>query len=292
MIRPSRTRPRPFEKLAQNSDDLAKLFQAERDAPPVLLNDWTHDLSETIYARYFETGAFPNCVDSILANGFGRVECLPDCVLQAGTGLGLSSLLSGGGESSQTSSEVSAMSMAGMNKRMDMAGSSMSMDMMPMTSTALMSSRTPPPSMSTDTTMEETSKTKSSMQMTTTSPMSSMTPQSSMASDSNMNSMSGEQATVSLDARGCTPPMMFKPGFNLSSLPPSTCAKTTSSLLTIPANYTQGWLALNLVNSGAVSKLAVSLDAHSMYVYAADGLYVTLHEVNVSRKPSDGHVRL
>lgn len=76
--------------------------------------------------------------------------------------------------------------------------------------------------------------------------------------------------------------MMFKPGFNVSSLPPETCANTTSSLLIVSANHTQGWLALNLVNSGGVSKLAVSLDAHSMYIYAADGLYVTLQEVKVS----------
>lgn len=81
--------------------------------------------------------------------------------------------------------------------------------------------------------------------------------------------------------------MMFKPGYNVSSLPPATCANTTSSQLTIPANSTQGWLALNLVNSGAVSKLAVSLDAHSMFVYAADGLYVTLQEVKVSCKLSN-----
>ncbi len=83
---------------------------------------------------------------------------------------------------------------------------------------------------------------------------------------------------------------MFNPGFNISSLPPATCANTTSPLLTIPANYTQGWLAVNLVNSGAVSKLAVSLDAHSMYVYAADGLYVTIQEVKVGRKLSDSRL--
>lgn len=44
----------------------------------------------------------------------------------------------------------------------------------------------------------------------------------------------------------------------------------------------RGWLALNLVNSGAVSKLHVSLDAHSMLVYAADGSYVEMQEVKVS----------
>jgi FtsP/CotA-like multicopper oxidase with cupredoxin domain len=52
--------------------------------------------------------------------------------------------------------------------------------------------------------------------------------------------------------------------------------------LTIPANTTQGWLALNFVNSGSISDLRVSLDAHSLWVYAADGLYVTPQEVQVS----------
>ena len=37
MIRPSSARPRPFEKLAVNKDDRAKLLQAERDALPILL---------------------------------------------------------------------------------------------------------------------------------------------------------------------------------------------------------------------------------------------------------------
>lgn len=272
MIHPSRTRPRPFEKLAQNSDDLAKLLQAELDAPPVMLNDWTHELSDTIYARYFKTGAFPHCVDSILANGLGRVECLPDYILKAGTGLGLDgSSSSGGSAPSQMSSDSSSMSMMGMSKRMDMGGSSMSADM----------------------TMKGMSTTEGPMQMTSTSnsPMSSMAPMASMASSASMGSMSSTPGMGSLNARGCTPPMMFRPGYNVSSLPLATCANTTSSLLTISANHTQGWLSLNLVNSGAVSKLAVSIDAHSMYVYAADGLYVTLQEFKVSSKPSNSRDR-
>lgn len=53
-------------------------------------------------------------------------------------------------------------------------------------------------------------------------------------------------------------------------------------LLTIPANFTSGWLALNLVNAGSTTKLTVSLDSHTMYVYAADGLFVKMQEVEVS----------
>ena len=44
----------------------------------------------------------------------------------------------------------------------------------------------------------------------------------------------------------------------------------------------QGWLGLHLVNTGAVSKLAVSLDSHSMFVYAADGLFTAIQEVKAS----------
>jgi hypothetical protein len=94
--------------------------------------------------------------------------------------------------------------------------------------------------------------------------------------------MSMSPEMTSLSPRGCSMPMMFKPGFNASSLPPETCTNTTSALLQISANSTQGWLALNLVNSGAVSALRVSLDGHSMFVYAADGLYVQMQEVKVS----------
>ncbi|KAF4469744.1 hypothetical protein FALBO_3355 [Fusarium albosuccineum] len=85
----------------------------------------------------------------------------------------------------------------------------------------------------------------------------------------------------SLGPRGCMPPMMFKEGYNVSSLPPETCKNTTSSLLIVLADESRGWLALNLVNSGAVSALRVSLDGHSMLVYDADGLFVELQEVKV-----------
>lgn len=77
-------------------------------------------------------------------------------------------------------------------------------------------------------------------------------------------------------------PIMFNPGYDASSLPAETCTNTTSALLQVSANSARGWLALNLVNAGAVSALRVSVDGHSMFVYAADGLYVQMQEVEVS----------
>lgn len=243
LIRPSPSRRRPFESLARNATERTQLLEAERHGTSILLNDWTHEPSDAIYARYLETGAFPFCVDSILANGHGRVQCLPRHILQAGPGLGLRS-------SDNSSMHPMSMSMGHMGhkmpKRMGMESMTMSMD-----------HATP----------------------TMTMPSSHQT-SSGSNSTSTMSGMS--LAMTSLTPRGCMPPMMFRDGYDASDLPPETCTNTTSPLLTIPANRTNGWLALNLVNSGAVSPLRVSLDSHSMFVYAADGLYVEPQETKVS----------
>ena len=247
MIHPSPTRQRPFESLAKSPAELEVLLQAEHNAPSVLLHDWTHSLSDVIYKQYFETGAFPNCVDSLLANGLGRVQCLPESVLEAGTGLGIS--------------PSSMMSMSSMSMKVAAVSSDMGAISMPSDMTVASSPTSPSGQVAV-----------SSSTMT----MSSMSAMSSMPSMSGMpNGMS------SLSPRGCMPPMMFKPGFNISSLPPESCTNTSSEMLTISANDTQGWLAINLVNAGSVSKLGVSLDSHSMYVYASDGLFVALQKVQV-----------
>lgn len=47
------------------------MLRVERAATPLLLADWYHRLSDVIYDEYFKTGAFPQCVDSLLANGYG-----------------------------------------------------------------------------------------------------------------------------------------------------------------------------------------------------------------------------
>jgi hypothetical protein len=106
--------------LAVNNADSSALLQGERDATSILLDDWTHDLSDTVFARYLETGAFPHCVDSILANGHGRVQCLPEEILQAGTGLGIEATASDDVSSMSPTSSSMSMSMSGMKKRMTM----------------------------------------------------------------------------------------------------------------------------------------------------------------------------
>ncbi len=263
MIHPSPSRRRPFESLASSKVELNKLLHAEHDAMPVMLNDWTHDLSDSIYAQYSQTGVFPYCVDSLLANGHGRVECLPDSILQAGPGLGLDS---------------HSITTMGMNSS-SMGGSSMGGSSMGGSSMGSSSMDTSTMDMSMDNSVAKT--------MASTMPSMSTT-----AVASSTSAMSGMQAMSTLNPKGCVPPMMFKPGYNLTSFTLQPCVNTTSPFLHIPANQSRGWLSLNLVNSGAVTKLAISLDGHSMFVYAADGEYVGLEEVNVSITDVQGSIEL
>ena len=258
------------------------MLQAERSGTSLLLADWYHKLSDKIYDEYFTTGAFPQCVDSLLANGKGRVQCLPQRILQAGPGLGLESSIANDTHDPDTMPmAMEPSTTSGINT------ASMSMDtasMPSMTTNAMSmsmrkrSEHTASPS--TGTAMSDMS----AMSSTMTSMMtagSSTTPAGT--EDFTMSTMS-DMSQMALGPRGCSPPMMFRPGLNASSLPPETCTNTTSELFKFTADASRGWTALHLVNAGAVSRLSISLDGHSMFVYAADGLYVTLQEVQVCRR--------
>lgn len=107
------------------------------------------------------------------------------------------------------------------------------------------------------------------------------TAMSSTSATTTSSGMSDVSDTSSLGPKGCSPQMMFKPGYNSSSLPREVCSNTTSDWFRFDVDASEGWKAIHLVNAGAVSRLTVSLDGHSMFVYAADGLYVELQEVKV-----------
>ncbi|KAJ5240047.1 Cupredoxin [Penicillium chermesinum] len=191
LIHPATNRSRPFEKLAgDNSADLANILQAENSATNILLNDWTHETSDTIYRRYIETGAFPFCVDSLIANGQGRLHEYDELDRHADL------QLHGYGKYDGTR-HVNA-----------------DLYVVP----------------------------------------------------NDLGDHDGLNASLKCNV------------FHVR------CASYSSRLplLTIPTNTTQSWLALNLVNSGSISDLSVSLDAHSLWVFAADGLYVTPQEVQVT----------
>lgn len=79
--------------ITANDTAIQNLMQAEKTPNNIVLNDWTHELSDVAYARYLKTGAYPFCVNSILFNGKGRIECLPPDILAKGPGLGIGDLV-------------------------------------------------------------------------------------------------------------------------------------------------------------------------------------------------------
>jgi len=266
LIHPSPSRRRPFESLARDSTELEVMLQAERAATPLLLTDWYHRLSDVIYDEYFTTGAFPQCVDSLLANGYGRVQCLPESILQAGPGLGLESIVASDPHD-PLSTPMPTASYIMSDMLMDtMSSSSTSMDSMSMDTSMSMHKRS---DHATITAADSTVSGGLSMLPATNT------------STSSMATVSGIADMSSLGPKGCSMQMMFKPGFNASSLPPEICSNTTSEQFMFDVDASQGWAAVHLVNAGAVSRLSVSLDGHSMFVYAADGLYVEPQEVQV-----------
>ncbi|KAG9122061.1 hypothetical protein FRC07_001717 [Ceratobasidium sp. 392] len=60
----------------------------------------------------------------------------------------------------------------------------------------------------------------------------------------------------------------------------SECKNTTTPLQHWEVNQNDRFVAFNLLNSGALWDMRVSIDSHTLYVYAADGDYVRIKKAN------------
>ncbi|KAH7320477.1 laccase [Rhizoctonia solani] len=58
------------------------------------------------------------------------------------------------------------------------------------------------------------------------------------------------------------------------------CTNTTTNLQHWVVNKSDTWVAFNLINSGALWDLRVSIDSHTLYIYAVDGSYVNIKQAN------------
>jgi hypothetical protein len=47
-----------------------------------------------------------------------------------------------------------------------------------------------------------------------------------------------------------------------------------------------GWASINIISSSGINTLEVSIDDHKLYVYAADGRYITPQVVDAVTVPS------
>ena len=94
--RPPPNQPSPFQLIANStSSDVAAMQKAETKAQFALLSDWDHLTSSEYRAIEEASGLDLFCVDSLLINGKGAVNCQPQSVLNALTPPPLLALLNG-----------------------------------------------------------------------------------------------------------------------------------------------------------------------------------------------------
>lgn len=85
---------------------------------------------------------------------------------------------------------------------------------------------------------------------------------------------------TSLSAKGCVPPIPALEGpfsNDPSALPASAynvCTATSGQVEVISVDASAGWASINLISSAGVDTLEVSIDNHTMHVYATDGAYI------------------
>lgn len=90
----------------------------------------------------------------------------------------------------------------------------------------------------------------------------------------------------SITAKGCVPPLPALEGRfpnKPSALPASAydvCTATSGEVEVVSVDASAGWASINMVSAAGVDTLEVSIDNHTMYVYATDGAYIVPQPVN------------
>lgn len=94
-VRPAPKQPTPFHMISNNSQDLAAMQAATLDPHLVTLADWSHYTSTQFYRAQEKADVDIFCVNSILINGRGAVNCLSEEEYQDLASPGLLYLLNG-----------------------------------------------------------------------------------------------------------------------------------------------------------------------------------------------------
>lgn len=94
--RPPPSQPSPFGLITNSSQaDIAAMQKAEKKAQFAMLSDWDHLTSSEYRSVEEASGLDLFCVDSLLINGKGAVNCQPQVLLNALTPPPLLKLLNG-----------------------------------------------------------------------------------------------------------------------------------------------------------------------------------------------------
>lgn len=84
-IRPDDTVERPFKLITDNENDLRAMRKAEDRTSPIMLSDWRQVASEEMWRAQKKTGLEAYCVNALLINGKGSVNCLGEKALDEAT---------------------------------------------------------------------------------------------------------------------------------------------------------------------------------------------------------------
>lgn len=95
VIAPTPDIPSPFGQISQNSAAQKQMQAAEKKPVPVFLSDWNHRTSQEAYDISVASGVDTYCADSILINGKGSVNCLPQKRIDELTSPPVQALLNG-----------------------------------------------------------------------------------------------------------------------------------------------------------------------------------------------------
>jgi FtsP/CotA-like multicopper oxidase with cupredoxin domain len=74
-IRPSPDRPRPYEMISSDKQEVKAMLAAEHKPRHIMLADWYADDVEVQAIQYRDTGVEPFCASSIIFNSKGRTRC-------------------------------------------------------------------------------------------------------------------------------------------------------------------------------------------------------------------------
>ncbi|KAM5352708.1 hypothetical protein ACJ41O_005430 [Fusarium nematophilum] len=81
VIHPRPDDPNPFHLISEDEKTLCAMEEAESRVIPLVISDFVHLTSDEKWDMALAAGVEDSCYDSVLFNGKGRVECLPEEVI-------------------------------------------------------------------------------------------------------------------------------------------------------------------------------------------------------------------
>lgn len=95
IIKPSTTEPTAFGMISEKSVDIDAMLKAEANPTPMIVSDWISFTSDEVITLEIESGVDYICTDSVLINGMGQENCLPQDEINSLANPALGPLLNG-----------------------------------------------------------------------------------------------------------------------------------------------------------------------------------------------------